>query len=129
MITKFYVDEGGNYRGAFDDASLADGLIEVPTAPSDARQKYINGEWGSISTVPQKVTMRQARLALHAAGRLNDVEVAIDSLPEPPRTAARIEWDYSSEVFRNKEFVAMIGQALNLSGEDLDELFTQASLL
>jgi hypothetical protein len=79
--------------------------------------------------VPQKVTMRQARLALHNAGRLTSVETAIDALPEPPRTAARIEWDFSSEVYRHKEFVSMLALTLNLSDDDLDELFLQAELL
>ena len=80
-------------------------------------------------TTPQKVTMRQARLALHNAGKLVDVEAAINILPEPPRTAARIEWDFSSEVHRDKEFVAMISTALGLTDAEMDALFVQAALL
>lgn len=82
-----------------------------------------------IPQVPTKVTMRQARLALHSTGNLAAVEAAINALPEPPRTAARIEWDYSSEVHRDKEFVALMGQSLNLTEEDLDNLFTLAATL
>lgn len=79
--------------------------------------------------IPQKVTMRQARLALHNTGKLTAVEAAINALPEPPRSATRIEWDYSSEVHRGKEFVAMMGQALNLSNGELDDLFILAATL
>ena len=76
--------------------------------------------------VPISVTMRQARLALHAAGLLAGVESAIDSLPEPPKTYARIEWDYASEVHRSSEFVGMLGAVLELDEQTLDNLFLKA---
>ena len=79
--------------------------------------------------IPQKVTMRQARLALYAAGLLTGVEAAIDALPEPPRTAARIEWDYASEVHRASEFVTLLGAALELDKQSLEDLFLKASEL
>lgn len=79
--------------------------------------------------VPFLVTMRQARLALHAAGLLSAVEAAIDALPEPPKTTARIEWDYASEVHRASSFVALLGAALELDEQWLDELFFAASIL
>jgi hypothetical protein len=79
--------------------------------------------------VPVSVTMRQARLALHSAGLLSQVEAAIDALPEPPRTEARIEWDFSSEVFRERDFVKMLGASLGLTSEQMDELFITAATL
>lgn len=82
-----------------------------------------------VITVPRVVTMRQARLALHAAGLLSQVEAAIDALPEPPRTAARIEWDYSSKVYKDREFVQMLGGALGLDAEAIDQLFVTAATL
>lgn len=81
------------------------------------------------SPVPQVVTMRQARLALLGAGLLAQVDAAIDALPEPQKSAARIEWDYSSEVHRSRAFVQQLGHALGLSDEQLDGLFTQAAAL
>lgn len=79
--------------------------------------------------VPRVVTMRQARLALLGAGLLQQVDLAIDALPEPQRSAARIEWDYSSEVHRDRAFVQQLGHALGLSDEQLDALFIQAAAL
>ena len=76
--------------------------------------------------IPDKVTMRQARLALHAAGLLSQVEVAIEALPEPNRTVARIEWDYASEVHRASEFVTLLGAELELDKQSLDDLFLKA---
>lgn len=76
--------------------------------------------------VPVSVTMRQARLALHAAGLLSQIETAIEALPEPNRTVVRIEWDYASEVHRASEFVTLLGAALELDKQSLDDLFLKA---
>lgn len=81
------------------------------------------------TVVPRVVTMRQARLALLGAGLLQQVDQAINVLPEPQQSAARIEWDYSSEVHRDRAFVQQLGQALGLSDEQLDALFIQAAAL
>lgn len=78
---------------------------------------------------PAQVTMRQARLALANAGLLPQVSVAIDSLEEPQRTAASIEWDYSQVVERDRELVAMLGPMLGLDDEALDDLFREAAKL
>jgi hypothetical protein len=79
--------------------------------------------------VPQEVSMRQARLALLARGVLGQVDAAIESLPSPDREAARIEWDYSSVVARNSPLVMMMGAALGLDDDALDDLFISAARL
>lgn len=79
--------------------------------------------------VPQAVTMRQARLALFSAGLLSAVDTAIDALPEPQRTAARIEWDYSNELQRSNPLVAALTPALGLTDAQVDALFIAASAL
>ena len=78
---------------------------------------------------PSQVTMRQARLALAGVGLLSQVDAAIDSMEEPQKTAARIEWDYSQVVDRNRELVAMLGPVLGLNDEALDDLFREAAKL
>ena len=79
--------------------------------------------------VPASVTMRQARLALLGAGKLADVNTAIASLPEPTKSAATIEWEYSGEVFRNKALVQTLGPMLGLTDAQLDSLFIAAATL
>lgn len=79
--------------------------------------------------VPREVTMRQARLALLAEGKLDDVTAAIASLPSPTKEAVTIEWEYSQTVVRERPFVEMLGTALGFSEEKLDELFIAASKL
>ena len=79
--------------------------------------------------VPSSVTMRQARLALLGAGLLASVDAAIDSLPSPQKEAARIEWEYATEVQRSYGLVPMMGAALGLDDAALDALFIEAAAL
>lgn len=79
--------------------------------------------------VPQSVTMRQARLALHAAGLLAGVDTAIAAMDEPAKTAASIEWEYASSVERNAGLVPEMAAALGMSDADIDDLFITAATL
>ena len=79
--------------------------------------------------VPSSVTMRQARLALLGAGLLASVDAAIDSLPSPQKEAARIEWEYATEVQRSSGLVPMMVVALGLDDAALDALFIGAAAL
>ncbi len=79
--------------------------------------------------VPAEVTMRQARLALLAAGLLDDVEAAIAGMDEPAKTAAQIEWEYSNALQRDNALVSVLGPALGLSSNQIDDLFRAAAQL
>lgn len=79
--------------------------------------------------VPSVVSMRQARLALLGAGLYDGVNAAIDSLPSPQKEAARIEWEYATEVQRTSGLVPTLGAALGLPESQLDSLFVTASTL
>jgi hypothetical protein len=104
-------------------------LVEAPTASiGDAwdGEKFVAPN-PAPPAVPTKVTMRQARLALLAAGTLDQVDTAINALPSPQKEEARIEWDYSSAVERDWPLVAMLGQQLSLDAAALDQLFITAA--
>ena len=79
--------------------------------------------------VPTSVTMRQARLALLGAGLLASIDAAIGSLPSPQKEAARIEWEYATEVQRSSGLVPMMKVALGLDDAALDALFIEAAAL
>lgn len=94
--------------------------------------RFVAGQWVDEAVpepvaIPQVVTMRQARLALLGTGLLHQVDPAIDSLAEPEQTAARIEWEYSQVVCRDRPFVVGIGAALGLTDAQIDALFTAAA--
>ncbi len=76
--------------------------------------------------VPVVLTMRQARLALLASGKLPAVDAAITALPVGQREAARIEWEYAATVERSSALVQMLADALSL---DMDELFLAGAAL
>lgn len=116
-----------------DSLDVLPGLIDADLHPGN-----IGDSWdGSQVTpapippapVPDMVTMRQARLALLGAGLLASVDTAIDAMSEPMKSAARIEWDYSSAVQRHNGFVAQLGPALGLTEAQIDTLFRQAATL
>ena len=87
------------------------------------------GNPGTPSNVPASVTMRQARLALRAAGKLAAVEASIAALSEPAKTDAQIEWEYSNEVQRHNGFVSQLAPLLGMTEAQLDDLFIQAKAL
>ena len=106
---------------------LVDGVWTQQWVVTDATPEQVAERRAAL--VPRAVTMRQARLALHATGQLAAVEAAINALSEPARTAARIEWDYSSEVQRHHGLVAELAPALGLSEAQVDALFITAGAL
>jgi hypothetical protein len=79
--------------------------------------------------VPTQVSMRQARLALLAAGKLPAVDTAIAALASPQKEEAQIEWDYSSVVERDSPLMSLLGPALGLDAAALDGLFISAAVL
>ena len=91
-----------------------------------------DGEWFKtwqvkpLNIVPQSVSMGQARLAVFDLGKLDDVMFILNSLPEPQKQRALIEWEYRPTVDRNSPLVLQLGLALDL---DLDALFTTAAAL
>jgi len=104
---------------AADTGSIGDGVVDGVIVPAPTPPV----------PVPQSVTMRQARLALHAAGLLAGVDAAIASMQEPAKTAAAIEWEYASAVERNAGLVPAMAAALGMSEADIDDLFIAAAAL
>lgn len=85
---------------------------------------------GIVPNVPFGVTPRQIRLALLGAGiSVQTIEDAINSLPEPNRSAAMITWEYSVEFQRSNPLIQSMAPMLGLTSEQVDQLFTIASTL
>lgn len=114
------------------------------TCPADADIKvegvlgeFVEADWLQMQAselrarnhVPEQVTMRQARLALLSAGLLASVDTAISAMSEPAKSAALIEWEYATEVLRTSTLVTTLSTELNLTTEQLDQLFITAGSL
>ena len=101
----------------------------VDCGPGDS---YISGEIvkeSSAEVIPNEITMRQARLILLENNLLSSVSQAITSLPEPNKTKAQIEWEYSNTLQRNNYFVSVLLSALGLSNTAVDNLFIEGAKL
>ena len=129
-MARFSVVENGiviNQVEAEDDFAAEQGWIP---AGDSAIGDLWNGSGYSQppappAPVPTSVSIRQARLALLAAGLLDDVEAAIKSAGH----AAEIEWEYAADVRRDHPMIATIQQAQGLSDAQVDTLFTEAARL
>ena len=82
-------------------------------------------ETPDVVSVPVAVSMRQARLALLNAGKLDAAGTALLSMPR----SAQIEWEYSTEVRRDSALVVGVGSTLGLTESQIDDLFIAASVL
>lgn len=101
----------------------------------------INGEWTQQwqvvemndeekiaayrASVPQVITIRQAKLALLQAGLFDDVEGAI---AQATRTV-QIEWESATEFRRDWPALLAMQPALGLTDEQIDDLFRLAATL
>ena len=82
-----------------------------------------------LPPVPETVSPRQARLALLGIGMLEQVEQALASLTGAQGKAARIDWEYATEVQRKSPLIAALGPALGLTSAQIDDLFRSAVTL
>lgn len=70
------------------------------------------------------VTPRQIRQALILSGvSLQTIEDALDSLPEPTRSLAKTEWEYSVNFDRRRPLVVQVGLMLGWTSNQLDDLW------
>lgn len=115
--------------GNCPDASSTqvDGVLGV-FCEADWLQMQID-EMNARDKRPKSVTMRQARLALLAAGLLGQVTTAIAAMPSPAKEAAQIDWEYATTVDRKGALIASLAGALSLDDAALDALFDSASKL
>ena len=77
--------------------------------------------------VPQRITARQAQLALLDAGLLEDVDAVIEALPANVRAHVRIEWGRAIHVERGSQVTQMVATALGLTAAQVDDLFVAAA--
>lgn len=142
MTTIYRTDSAGYFIGetfTVTDpfAALPQGVTTEPPALTGSQvAQWIGTQWIVMDerpvppiSVPQSVTMRQARLALLGAGLLGQIDATIASLPSPQKEAAQIEWEYSQEVQRRNGFVDQLAPLLGLTDEQVDQLFIQAATL
>lgn len=112
-------------------------VIDTTIADETFAEQQFPGRWRVSETqntpavqVPQKVSTRQAHQALILAGLYDNVQAAIDAIPDgTQRAMARVEWDKSNEFERSRPLLIQLAESLGLDSEALDNLFITAAQL
>lgn len=108
-----------------DDPTYLSWLADNAPTPIDTLDNLKNVLTDAGVPPYLSVTPRQARLALLGAGLLTQVEAAVTNAGG----AAKITWDYATQIRRTDPLVTTLGAALGLSDAQIDALFAQASVL
>lgn len=96
----------------------------VPLTPEEVAEIHAVRQ-ATAEAVPVAVSPYQARMALMSAGYLEAVEELMIN-PETPK-AAKLAWEYATTIQRDSEFISTLGPLLNLSKEQIDDLFRAAA--
>lgn len=102
------------------------------TFPSEAvfLEAAATADLSAPPAVPCAVARRQARQALLLAGLLDQVQPAIDAIPDATQRAmVQIEWDDSLHFERSSPALLALAAALGITSSGLDDLFISAAAL
>jgi len=77
-----------------------------------------------VVVIPTSITMRQCKLYLLNQNLLDDVENIVSQ-----NRAWQIEWEYANEVLRTNQLIVAMQSSLNLTDEQVDTMFFEASKL
>ena len=116
-----YIGISGGLKTIYPVSALGGVMVEI--------KDYNPPPVVEVIPVPDEITMRQARLVLLGAGMLGAVESAIAALPEPVKSAAKIEWEYSQVVKRKNGFVEKLAPVIGWSEKQIDDLFIAGAKL
>ena len=129
MITKYKITKDGV-------------TIEFLTLNEANNFILANPEWAGVAViefqedipapeviVPFDVPTWRLRAILAINNKEQDVENAIDQLPEPNKTIAKRAWDFGSNTERSSQTVVFIKGTLGLTDEEVDNYFIDAQNL
>lgn len=77
----------------------------------------------AVTPIPQVVSMAQARITLRRATLLASVNTLIAAADAETQDA----WEYATELRRDSPLVLTLAGALNLTSQQVDDLFTAAA--
>lgn len=122
----------GTTRDIINHLGVKTGELELPNSTTEEEWAAKLAEYAlpPITTDIPDVTPRQIRQALVLNGiSLNDIDTALNTLPEPYKTLALVEWEYSNMFQRTRPLVASVGQMLGWTSGQLDSLWRLAGSL
>lgn len=106
------------------------GQLELPDGTSEEiwAEKLAVYAVAPATPIIADVTPRQIRQALILSGvSISQIDDALESLPEPTRSLAKTEWEYSTSFQRSRPLVSQVGALLGWSSTQLDDLWLYAA--
>ena len=79
--------------------------------------------------VPQEAAMWALKELCLVRGHAAEIETALNSLPDPPRTIARNRWENKDTISRNSPIIAQMQHLLQWDDAYVDELFIESAKL
>ena len=77
----------------------------------------------------KEVELWRIKGILTIMGRIEEVDAAIEKLPEPNRTLAVFVWNSGNSLNSQSETVKFVQASLNLTDEEKDSIFEQAAAI
>lgn len=108
---------------------------------SDSQKDFIRNDFNNIVNPPipsiPPVTNQQLRTALVLTSisqnkpnlHPDTIKAYIETLPEPNRSLALQQWEYSNEMKRDNPLVNSMAEGLGLTSQDLNNLWLYAATL
>ena len=100
----------------------------------DTREYYEGGTQEELDTYnkvecPAEVALWKIRVILKVMQLEDVVANALENLEEPTKTAALYIWSYGTAIDRDSQTIAFLQSVLQLTNEQVDEIFIQANAL
>jgi hypothetical protein len=78
---------------------------------------------------PSEVALWKVRVILKVMQLEDTVANALENLQEPTKTAALYIWNYGTAIDRDSQTIAFLQSVLQLTNEQVDDIFVQANAL
>lgn len=122
----------GTKRDILNHLGVKTGELELPNSTTEEQWQEKLAEYAKppITTEVTDVTPRQIRQALILSGvSLSQIDLALDTFPEPIKSLAKAEWEYSNSFQRMRPLVNSVGQMLGWTNAQVDALWKLAGSL
>ncbi|HRE77108.1 MAG TPA: hypothetical protein PLL09_04700 [Flavobacterium sp.] len=131
----YKIDINGFYLGIKSEELpenwLFNTTIDLPN--NLIKPRILNNVWVETYVekfeVPVEVPLWRVKIILHELDLYDAVIIAMNSLEEPIKTRVNFIWEYGYTVDRNSQTVMFIGQVLNLTENQIDQIFINANAI
>lgn len=111
------------------DAQVAEESYSFNAESSTVTRTWTVREKTRDERVPLEIATWRFRSALKLSGLYASVVVVLDGLPEPAKTVAFEQFEYSNTTERDHPTIAQLAAVLNLTQQQVDDVFVLGASL